>query len=262
MISFIVIEYNSIEEILKCANQICECCRAIDYELIISSNSLYSAEKQKQLEQDFPTAIWSFNERNGGFAYGMNQGLAMAKGEYLVIMNPDVQIFGEITTLASFLADHPQVGAVAPQIIGHNGEIQDSCRSFVTPARFFSRQLRRLFTKEVSVRSRDVDYGQIQTVDSVIGAFIMISHKMYDIVGGLDEGYFMYAEDIDWCTRIWQAGYQVVYNPKVQVIYEGSRRARTTWKYAKIFIESHLRYWRKFGFFAGYPETQKILFEN
>lgn len=261
MISFVAIEYNSVEDIKICVERIQKFCADVSYELIVSSNSQYPKEKQQQLVREIPNVTWSFNERNGGFAYGMNQGLAQAKGEYLVILNPDVEMSGSVLPLAEFLEAHPAVGAVAPQMLGHHGEIQDSCRQFVTPLRFLSRQVKRLFVKEASIRSADFDYSKIQTVDSVIGAFIMIKREVLEKVGGLDEAYFMYAEDIDWCTRIWQSGYQVVYNPKVQVIYEGSRRARTTVKYAKIFIKSHLWYWKKFGFFTGYPETVKVYFD-
>jgi len=261
MISLIVIEYNSVDEIQKCVNYVEKCCGDIDYELIVSSNSQYPESKQLQLQKDFPSVIWSFNDRNGGFAYGMNQGLAIAKGDHLVVMNPDVQLKDSIAPLSDFLSNHIDVGAVAPQIVGYDGEIQDSCRKFVTPLRFFVRQLRRLLTNKIAIRNNDFDYNRIQTVDSVIGAFIMVKRQVFEKVGNLDESYFLYAEDIDWCTRIWQSGYQVVYNPTVQIVYEGSRRARTTLKYAKIFMKSHFFYWKKFGFSRGYPQIDKKYFD-
>lgn len=261
MISIIIIEYHSLEEITKCIDAVKKNCDGIDYELLVSSNSCYSKEKQEEIVNEITDAKWLFNEKNGGFAYGMNQGLKYAKGEYLVVMNPDVEIKGSLDTLTDFLASHKEVGAIAPQIIGHDGVIQDSCRKFVTLWRFLARQIRRTFTKEVSVRTDKFDYSRTQTMDSVIGAFIMVKRETYEKVGGFDDNYFMYAEDIDWCTRIWQAGYQIVYCPKVQVEYEGSRKARINIKYAKIFINSHLKYWKKFGFFWGYPKHEDIFFD-
>lgn len=260
MISIVIIEYKSIEEIRICIERIRKFCADIAFELIVSSNSQYPKEQQQQLVSEFPSIIWTFNERNGGFAYGMNQGLALAKGEYLVILNPDVELCESIEPLAHFLANHKNVGAIAPQLLSSDGKIQDSCRRFVTPLRLFSRQVRRLFIHEASIRNRNFDYSKIQTIDCVIGAFIMIKREVYETVGELDEHYFMYAEDIDWCTRIWQAGYQVVYNPQIKVYYEGSRRARTTLKYAKIFIQSHIFYWKKFGFIWGYPSILKLFY--
>ncbi len=259
MISLIVIEYHSLDDIKACIKAVKATCS--DTELIVSSNSCYSKEKQEEILRAMPEARWSFNEQNGGFAYGMNQGLKIAKGDYLAIMNPDVKLQGSLSVLSRFLAEHSEVGAVAPQFVGYDGEIQDSCRSFVTPWRFFTRQIRRVFTRKVSVINSDFDYSKTQTVNCVIGAFIMVKREVYDKVGGLDDAYFMYAEDIDWCTRIWQAGYQVVYCPQVCMKYEGSRRARTDKKFAKIFILSHMKYWKKFGFIWGYPNTEHIVFD-
>lgn len=260
MISIIVIEYNSVNEILQCVESVRSYCNDVDYELIVSSNSCYSKEYQNQLMSEIPGVKWSFNEKNGGFAYGMNQGLKISIGDYLVIMNPDVEIKGSLKLLADFLSCHKEVGGIAPQIIGHDGALQDSCRKFVTPWRFFRRQLYRKLTNNVSILSSNFDYTKVQTVDCVIGAFIMVSRELYNKIGGLDETYFMYAEDIDWCTRIWEAGYKVVYYPQLQIVYEGSRSARKSKKYAKIFLKSHIKYWNKFGWFWGYPKTEKIYY--
>lgn len=253
MISIIVIEYNSVDEISQCIKSVKKYCSNIDYELIISSNSCYTKDKQISLTHEFPDVIWSFNKHNGGFAYGMNRGLKQANGDYMVIMNPDVEIKGSLTILTDFMKSHEKVGAIAPQILGHDGSIQDSCRKFVTPIRFIWRQIRRLLTDKTSIND-GFDYNKTQTVECLIGAFIMVTRTVYNTVGGLDESFFMYAEDIDWCTRIWKAGYEVVYIPELKVIYEGSRSARSNKKYAKIFIDSHIKYWKKNKFFWGYPK--------
>ncbi len=83
-------------------------------------------------------------------------------------------------------------------------------------------------------------YNKIQTVDWIIGAFIMVSRKAYEATGGLDDNFFMYTEDLDWCTRIRQQGFEIVYYPFTRITYKGTRRARNSFKYARIFIESHL----------------------
>jgi GT2 family glycosyltransferase len=113
---------------------------------------------------------------------------------------------------------------------------------------------------KTSILDNDMNYNKVQTVDWLIGAFIMVSRKAYEATGGLDDDLFMYAEDLDWCTRIRQQGFEVVYFPKAVIIYKGTRRARSNSKYAKIFIQSHIKYWRKFGFFYGYPRRKKLQF--
>lgn len=262
MISIVVIEYNSLDDIDKCVATIKQRCTGMEYEIIVSSNSCYPKEKQDELVRAMADVRWCFNERNGGFGYGMNQGLKNASGDYLVVMNPDVILKGNLLVLADFLKSHKAAGAVAPQIVGHDGSVQDSCRKFVTPWRFFARQLRRKLTGNELVKNERFDYSRIQTADWVSGAFIMVKREVYETVGGFDEGYFMYYEDVDWCTRIWKAGYQVVYCPKMRIEYEGSRSARRNKKYAKIFMQSQLRYWKKFGFVFGHPKHEQVFFDE
>ena len=260
MISVVIIEYNSLDDITKCVETLKQRCLGLQYEIIVSSNSCYSKEKQEIILRNFKDIRWTFNEKNGGFGYGMNQGLKIAQGDYLIVMNPDVHIIVDISILVDFLKLHEKVGAIAPQIIGHDGRIQDSCRKFLTPWRFFVRQLSRKLKGEELVKNESYDYSKIQTVDWVPGAFIMMTRKVYDIVGGFDDNFFLYFEDVDLCTRIWKAGYQVVYNPNLQIEYEGSRSARKSKKYAKIFMESQFRYWRKNGFVFGYPNSKHIYY--
>lgn len=257
-LSVIVVEYFSLNDIRKCIKSYKE--NIPDIEIIISSNSQYNLAKQSEILNEFNSAIWIFNEKNGGFAYAMNKGLALASGDYLIISNPDCIIKDGILDMASFLNKNAEIGAIAPKIIDAEGNIQDSCRPYVTLPRFIGRQVHRILFKEESIRSKSIDYNKIQTVDWVIGAFIMIPRKIYEKTGGLSSEYFMYAEDLDWCTRIRKAGYEVVYYPKAEIIYKGSRNARTSMKYAKIFIKSHFIYWIKFGFFFITPIRKNISF--
>jgi GT2 family glycosyltransferase len=82
----------------------------------------------------------------------------------------------------------------------------------------------------------------------------MVKNDVYKATKGLDEGYFLYVEDMDWCTRIRKNGYEIVYFPNAVIEYAGTRAARNSIKYAKVFINSMFRYWKKFGFFFGYPQ--------
>ena len=235
----------------------------VPYEVIVSSNSCYSDEEKKTINVSNPNVRWIHNPENGGFAYAMNEGLKVAKGDYLVIMNSDCIINSSLRQMMNFMKAHPKVGALGPQMRDAEDNIQDTARPYVTPYRFFKRQMIRVIGRKVSILNKDMDYSKVQTVDWVIGAFIMVSRAAYEKVGGLDHvSFFMYAEDIDWCTRIRQQGFEVVYFPKVIITYKGTRRARKTMKYAKIFIKSHLAYWRKYGFIYGYPKRKEIIYNE
>lgn len=258
IISFVIIEFHSTEDINACITSIKTRCENVPYEIIVSSNSCYPLETRSKLEHDFPEIRWSFNNKNGGFAYAMNQGLKIAHGEYMTIINPDVRIKNGLDSMIEFMQSHPSIGAIAPLIVNEQGMIQDSARPYVSVQRYVWRCFKRIISHKSSVLDKNMDYTQVQTVDWVIGAFIMVRKEVYEKTKGLDEYYFMYAEDLDWCTRIRTFGYEVVYFPLSKVEYEGSRSARHSPKYAKIFFKSHIYYWNKYGFFRGYPKRKSI----
>ena len=88
---------------------------------------------------------------------------------------------------------------------------------------------------------------RVTEVDWGIGAFMMMPRKAYEAVQGLDDGYFLYCEDMDICKRMQLNGYSVIYYPNAEIVYEGTRSARKSKKYARIFLQSLFRYWGKFG---------------
>lgn len=261
LLSIVIVEYNSIDEIKNCVESLFHSIK-IPFEVIVSSNSCYGEVDQTGAMKAVDAARWIFNPRNGGFAYAMNQGLKAAQGDYLVIMNSDCSINFDLSKMVSFMQEHKELGAAGPRIHDTEGNIQDTARPYVSVPRFFWRQFKRMLLHKVSVLNPLMDYDKTQTVDWVIGAFIMVSREAYELAGGLDEAFFMYAEDLDWCTRIRKSGFEVAYFSDSDVTYKGTRRARNSKKYAKIFLRSHYLYWRKYGFICGYPKRKKILYES
>ncbi len=261
LVSFIIVEYYSVDEVKKCVDFIAQHV-TLPTEIIVSSNSCYDEHLQQEVAERVCNVRWVFNERNGGFAYAMNQGLRSASGTHLVIMNSDCIIKEDVSAMVEFMQRHPEVGAIAPQVRDAEGNIQDTARSYVTLPRIIWRQIVRLTCNRGCVLETDMDYHRIQTVDWLIGAFIMVTRKAYELTEGLDESYFMYAEDLDWCTRVRKNGLEVVYYPEITITYKGTRRARHNVKYAKIFLRSHLVYWRRFGFVFGYPKRKVVVYSK
>ena len=244
--SIVVLEYKSVDEILSFQNSAKSVLTEGQWELVITSNSLYGADKQKEIVRNSTWGRWQFNSRNGGFAYGMNEGLKVATGDVLVIVNSDVKFKTPLEPMVDYLLQHPEVGIIAPKIVDENGIVQDSFRHFATPFSFVGRQVGRIIRRnKLNVKNLNTP----QKVDWVIGAFMMVRRDFYEKVGGLSEDYFMYCEDEDWCKRAWLAGYEVIYFPETVVEYKGTRSSRRSWKYAKIHLESLFTYWRKYGFF-------------
>jgi len=223
-------------------------------EFIVSSNSCYQPEKQSEIQRNFPGIKWLFNPVNGGFAYGMNRGLEIATGDFLLISNPDVQLLTTLESALQFLGEHPEVGALGPQILDEKGYIQDSCRPFMSLRRFIVRQVMRICSSRAVILQHKYNYNRTTLVDWCIGAFILIRRESYQKVGGLDENYFLYVEDMDWCYRIHQAGYQVYYYPELKIRYRGDRKSTQAMflhgfdklKYSYQHGKSYCRFLRKY----------------
>lgn len=258
-VSIVIVEYKSLDELQRCANSL-QMGFSSEVELIASSNSCYSEQKQSEIRKLFPNFKWSFNPKNGGFAYAMNLGLKLATGDYLIIANPDCIFLDKLDSMLEFLLQHPEVGAIAPQIVDEKGVIQDSFRQYVSVQSFLWRQFLRIITRREVLLTNKNDIYKTHTVDWIIGAFIMVPRRVYEKTGGLSDDYFMYSEDMDWCTRIRLAGWEIVYYPMVKIQYKGTRSARKNYGSAKIFLRSAMVFWKKFGFFGSYPKRRKIVY--
>ena len=201
MLSVVIVEYRRMDEVLMCVDVLKQHL-SVPYEIIVSSNSCYEEQEKARIVKESENVHWLFNERNGGFAYAMNEGLKQAKGDFLVIMNSDCALNSDLDGMMDFMHRHPEVGAIAPQMRDAEGNIQDSARPYVSLPRFLARQFRRVLSQKTSLLISQMDYSVVQTVDWLIGAFIMVSRAAYESTKGLDDTFFMYAEDLDWCTRI------------------------------------------------------------
>lgn len=254
-ISFVIIEYHSVQDIIDCSATINERCEGVEKEIIASSNSKYSVAKQKDLVDKLPYIKWIFNLQNLGFASGMNSGLRNCRGDVVVIMNPDVRInTRNISQIYEYIINNRDVGLVGPRIIDSNGLVQDSCRPFMSPLRFLNRIPKRIFGSKDVLLENKFEYEKIQPVDWVIGAFMMLRRDALDKVGGLDDSYFLYVEDMDWCMRFWKSGYKVIYYPDLEIQYKGDRKSTSTLTERKFFNKymyyhfvSYIRFLLKFG---------------
>jgi N-acetylglucosaminyl-diphospho-decaprenol L-rhamnosyltransferase len=171
--------------------------------------------------------------RNGGFADGNNQALRRIRGETALVLNPDTLMpHGAIRQLLACLSAHPEAGVVGPKLLRPDGTMHLACRrSFPTPAVAFYRLtgLSRLFPRSPSFGRYNltfVDPDQALEVDSVCGACLLIRRTVIERIGYLDERFFMYGEDLDWCLRTRQAGWTVRYEPGIVVQHQHGAASR------------------------------------
>jgi hypothetical protein len=254
-LSFIIVEYHAVIDVKRFIDSMQEKVGGLHYEVIVSSNSFYPQDWQGNIVEGFPGVKWVFNKSNLGFAGAVNAGIAQASGTCIVVTNADVVIRnGNLSSAYQYLMSHPDVGVIGPKIVDAEGNIQDCCRRFMTPKRFAARFAKRvLFRRDVVLRS-GFDYEKTQPVDWVIGGFMMVKSDAMQKVGLMDDRYFLYVEDMDWCKRFWNHGYKVVYFPELLVEYKISKKSVSPLvlkgffnRYSVHHIKSYLRFLRKHG---------------
>ena len=225
---------------------------SLNTEVIVVDNAS-SDGSVEMLRSEFPNVHLIGNSENVGFTRANNQALAMAQGRYLFLLNPDTELGpGALSALVAYMDAHPRVGMIGPQLRYGDGSLQSSRRRFPTLATAFleSTKLQQWFPRNrvlMHYYMRDTDDGATQEVDWINGSAMFTRREVYDQVGGLDEAFFMYSEELDWCYRIKQAGWQIVYLPTAQIThYEGKSSEQVVAKRDIYFHSSKIRFFRKY----------------
>lgn len=225
-LSFIIVEYNCLGKLRDCLKSILQKTRKIDCEIIVSSNSCYDKTEQAKSVSRFPEVRWFFNKRNLGYAKAVNVGLMNSMCKYSLIVNPDIELMdGNVHSALEYFENNPDIGIIGPQIVNGECEIQDSCRTFITPYMFASRCIKRFVRKIDHAILDGRDLNILGDVDWVSGACMLVKREAVEKVGFMDERYFMYIEDMDWCKRFWDSGFRVVYWPHMKVRHDLSRES-------------------------------------
>lgn len=235
-------------------------------EVIVVDNA--SADGSPQMVRDsFPEVKLVANRSNRGFPAANNQGIDVAGGRYVLLLNPDTQIIDDaLGKLISFADQHPDIGMIGPQLLNPDGSVQSSRRRFPTLATafiestwlqpvvtdlhasdlvgFLGAPLARLLER---YHLADCPDGLVQDVDWITGAAMLARRSAIDEVGPMDEGFFMYSEELDWCRRFSDAGWRVVYLPEAQVVHHVGKSSEQVLAARHIhFQTSKIRYFRKY----------------
>jgi hypothetical protein len=205
------------------------------------------------LAEAFPWVTVIANRDNAGFTRGNNQGLEMAHGRYLLLLNPDTELTPQaIHQMLAHAEAHPEIGILGPQLRYADGSVQSSRRRFPTLATFF---LESTVLQRLSPHNRVLDRyfvldrpdDAITQVDWVVGACMLVRRTVVDTIGGFDEGFFMYSEELDLCHRAVDAGWQVVYFPPAVIThFEGKSSEQVIAARHINFHTSRVRYVRKY----------------
>lgn len=219
-LSIIIINYNTQGFLRQCLKSL-----PVAAEIIVVDNASGDGSAL-MVQKEFSRVKLIRNQENIGFAKANNQALSLSKGEYILFLNPDTVVPQKtIPGLISYLEKHPQVAVTTPALQLRRGQLDMAChRGFPTPwaAFCYFAGLEKLFPKSRIFAQYHQTWQDLKTtheIDGCCGAFLLTRRCVLDEVGFFDEQYFFYGEDLDLCYRIKQAGFKIIFYPKVKAIH-------------------------------------------
>ncbi len=244
-LSIIIVNYNVRDFLENALASLRRSAHGIEHEILVVDNASDDGSVE-MVRSKFPDVLLTANTENLGFAKANNIALRHAKGEYFLLINPDTIVQEDtLKKMLEFFKMNSSVGMAGCKILNPDGTLQLGCRrSFPTPLITFGRisGLASLFPRSKWFGRYNLTYlnpDETLEVDAISGSFMMIRRKVYEEIGGLDENFFMYGEDLDWCYRVQQAGWKVFYVHTTQIIhYKGESTKRSNIDEIKIFYQA------------------------
>ena len=256
-LSVIIVNYNSGALTHSCLESLFGHGLPKESEVIVIDNASRD-DSVAWLRSDWPQITTIANPKNVGLAAAVNQGVAVSSGEYVLMLNPDIIAFPKaVATLLSFMDAHPQVGVAGGKLLSPNGQLQYSSFRFYRPSTILYRRTWLGGTpwgkKEINrFLMKDFDHATARPVEWLMGSCYILRRAALQEVGGMDERFFLYFEDVDWCRRFWENNWQVVYVPEALFSHFHQRRSQsqplgilTNWT-TREHIRSALKYFWKY----------------
>ena len=260
-LSIVMVSYNTRDLMEQALRTVIEASAGLEVEIFVVDNASRDGSAD-MVEAKFPEVHLIRNSDNVGFAAGNNVAFRRGCGRHVLLLNSDTIVRPDtLRCLVEFLDTHPQVGAAGCKILNPDGTLQlESRRGFPTPTAAFCKLvgLSKLFPNNPRLARYNLtflDPDEVSEVDALSGSCMMVRRSVMEEVGLLDEAYFMYGEDLDWCYRMSQAGWKIYYVPHTEIIHfkgESGRAEEMRIQYQKnramaIFVRKHMK--QRYRFF-------------
>lgn len=230
-LSIIIVSYNTKNILRDCLQSVLRHALGIAYEIIVVDNASRD-ESVAMLRQEFPSVKVIANSDNSGFAKANNQGMAAAQGRYLLLLNSDTLILDNgLKAVMEFADRQPDAGVIGCKVLNRDESLQYSCShdpSLLTELMFFGKAIIHHAWDPLTHYKfmKYWDHAQTKPVDCLFGCFLWIRREVVQQLGGLDEKFFMYYEDVEFCRRVrGSKRFRIFYFPEVSIVHLGGMSA-------------------------------------
>lgn len=230
-VSIIIVNWNTRDILRDCLKSVYEETKDIRFEVILIDNAS-SDGSVEMVRREFPQVILIENLENRGFASGNNQGIRVAKGQYVLLLNSDTVVLDEAIQKSVYFAEsHQGAAVVGCKVLNPDRTLQLTCSMFPSLLNLF---LAATYLYKLSQHNRFLGREQmrwwrrndVREVDVVTGCFMLVRRTAFEQVGLMDEQFFMYAEEADWCFRFRKAGWETLFYPDAQIIHLGGQSSK------------------------------------
>ena len=244
ILSIIIVSWNTKELLAQCLASVYAHPPPAPFEVVVVDNGSHDGSAN-MVARHYSQVHLIRNEENRGFAQANNQGILAGQGKYILLLNPDTKVHASaLATLTSFLDDHPAAGAVGARLLNADGSLQHSC----SPAPTLFNEWLHLFHLDRERRQGMAgwDLNTPRQVETLLGACLMVRRQAVDDIGLLDESYFMYSEEVDFCYRLRRADWRLYWVPQAKVVHYGGQSTRqiATEMFLQLY-QNKLLYFRK-----------------
>ncbi|MFA6533946.1 MAG: glycosyltransferase family 2 protein [Patescibacteria group bacterium] len=251
-LSIIIVNWNTKQLLSQCLASIYQNTNRtkLNFEVIVVDNGS-TDDSLAMVKKDYRQVMLISNPQNAGYVFANNQGIKLARGKFILLLNSDTQIFSmSLEKTVEYLKANPKVGIAGCTLLNLDGGLQYSVRHFprLTDQIVILTKMHNFFPGLISHYIwRDFNYKKEQAVDQVMGAFMIIRREVIDQIGPLDEKIWSWFEDVDYCRRARQAGWEVKYAPVAQIIHHKgeSFSQHSAFRKQKMFVKSLLYYFKK-----------------